>query len=447
VNWDNKVIWYEGMFLRAQHFQQYDRYVEKLVRGRTEGIRANSWGFVDLQINRELLAIGKFGVTFCRGILEDGTPFSIPDDVDHPPPLDLPENTRNCIIYLALPARKPGGHDVAANGAETTARYCTARYQVMDTVSPTRREHEIQIGKMRLQYLLETSERRGYVCLGVARVAELRADKTVILDEGYIAPALNCHCQPPLANFLAELEGLLHHRGAALAARVAAPGAKGTAEIADFLLLQTVNRYEPGLARYRADAARIHPETFYDRCLEIAGELATFTTRMKRPPQFPAYCHDDLQASFAPVILQLRQALSAVLEQNAVPIALQERGYGVRVAVVRDRTLFHNASFVLVVKADMPAERLRRAFSQLTKMGPAEQIATLVNSALPGIAIQPLAVAPRQLPFRAGAAYFELDRSAALWKQMQKPGGSGGLALFVPQGFPGLEVDLWALRS
>jgi type VI secretion system protein ImpJ len=447
MHWDNKVIWSEGMFLRAQHFQQFDRYVEKLVRGRVDGVRPHSWGVIDLQINRELLAIGKFGVISCRGILEDGTPFSIPEDADHPPPLELPENTRDCIVYLILPARQPGGVEATSRTEETVARFGAAEYEASDTIEGAEAEAQIQVGKLRLRYALETSERAGFVSLGLARVVEVRADRAVVLDDKYIAPCLDCAVQPPLAGFIAELRGLLHHRGEALAARVAAPGATGVAEIADFLLLQVVNRYEPLLAHYEAEAVQLHPDTFYATCLEMAGELSTFTSRQKRPVAFPPYKHDELQQSFAPVIVELRQALSAVLEQNAVPIPLQERQYGIRVAVVQDRTLFASAAFVMAVKADLQAETLRRNFVVQAKFGPVEQIAQLVNSALPGIGVRPLPVAPRQLPYHSGTVYFELDRAGPLWKQLQKAGGSGGLALFIGGELPGLEMELWAIRG
>src|SRR3954447_20793081 len=133
---DNKIIWTEGMFLRAQHFQQFDRYVDKLVRGRAEGMRGFSWGVSEIQLNRELLATGKFAVTACRGVLEDGTPFSIPDGADHPPPLELPDNTRNCLVYLMLPDRQPGAVEVT-NGdrAELAARYAASEMEVIDTVA------------------------------------------------------------------------------------------------------------------------------------------------------------------------------------------------------------------------------------------------------------------------------------------------------------------------
>ena len=32
MSWYSKVVWSEGMFLRPQHFQQQDRYLEALVR-------------------------------------------------------------------------------------------------------------------------------------------------------------------------------------------------------------------------------------------------------------------------------------------------------------------------------------------------------------------------------------------------------------------------------
>ena len=57
-----------------------------------------------------------------RGVFEDGTPFSIPGETDHPAPLDLPESTRNALVYLAAPIRQPGAVEVAPNGG-TEGRY------------------------------------------------------------------------------------------------------------------------------------------------------------------------------------------------------------------------------------------------------------------------------------------------------------------------------------
>ena len=37
-----------------------------------------------------------------------------------------------------------------------------------------------------------------------------------------------------------------------------------------------------------------HPERLYAACLELAGELCTFTGEGRRPVAYPIYRHDDL---------------------------------------------------------------------------------------------------------------------------------------------------------
>src|SRR5579885_984077 len=95
---DNKVVWLEGMFLRPQHFQQHDRYIERLVRSRVAGITPFSYGLSELRINRELLIGGKFGAAQARGVLPDGTPFDIMADNNPPVPLEIDRNVRNEIV-------------------------------------------------------------------------------------------------------------------------------------------------------------------------------------------------------------------------------------------------------------------------------------------------------------------------------------------------------------
>lgn len=444
MSWDNRVVWSEGLFLRPQHFQQADRYVENLVRRRVANLRPYPWGVTELKLNRELLSLGKFAVQEARGVLEDGTPFSLPEEADHPAPLEIAENTRNSIVYLALPAYQPGALEAApADATETVARLAVHEQEVSDTTASGRAGVGIEIGRLRLRLVLEGADRAGLICLGLARITEIRADKQIVLDEAFIPPTLDCAATKNLAGFIAEIQGLLHHRGEALGGRVADSGTKGVAEIADFMLLQVVNRWEPLFSHLLA-AHSVHPETFYGVAVQLAGELATFTTTNKRPPAFPAYRHDDLAATFAPVMRSIRQSLSAVLEQTAVPIPLQARKYGVHVAPIADKTLLTTAAFVLAVKATIEAERLRRAFPTQIKLGPVENIKELVNVALPGIAIRALPVAPRQIPYHTGVTYFELDRTSPYWKAMQT---SGGLALHVAGDFPGLEMELWAIRG
>ena len=441
----NRVVWTEGMFLRVQHFQQADRWTESLMQAAVRDLQPHRWGVAEVSLDRDMLSIGKFAVASCRGTMPDGTTFSVPDDTDPPPPLELTRGDRGVLVHLAVPLRQQGAFETGTDRREESGtRQRRASYDAPDANSGSFATAALEVGRTRMSFLLEGKPTAGYALLPIARVIEVRSDLSVVLDERFIAPCLNCAAQPMLNGFLAELQGLITHRAEAIAARISDPSVRGTAEIADFMLLQTMNRNEPLLRHLLASAPVLHPEDFYRTCLALAGELATYTSQGRRASRFPVYLHEDLYATFNPVFIDLRQALSSVLEQTAVSIPLQERRHGVRVGVVADRGLLLQSTFVLAVHADLPAEQLRRAFPNQIKIGPVEQIAQLVNVALPGIPVRPLPVAPRQLPYRAGSVYFELDRGAPFWKQLET---SGAIALHLAGSFPQLEMELWAIKD
>jgi type VI secretion system protein ImpJ len=444
--WHDKVVWQEGMFLRAQHFQQMDRYTARQLQARSEPLRPHPWGLTELSVDRDLLAAGRFALSVATGVLEDGTPFSIPGGAEAPLPLELPEGTRNAVVYLALPLQQDGNHEVSLSESgsdDVRARYGLRNFQAFDTHSDSTMPAELSVGRLRLRYLLESAEpAAGYSRLGLARVVEVQADRRVQLDERFIPSCLRVSASPVLANLTAELVGLLGQRAEVLAGRLGQPGARGVADIADFLLLQAVNRWQPLLAHW-ADAGNVHPESLFSTLVQLAGELATFTAPDKRASTYPAYRHDDLQRSFATVVTDLRRWLSSVLETNAVAIPLQEPRFGIRVGAISDRNLLRNR-FVVAVSADIPGDQIRRLFPNKVKVGAVEHIKELVNVSLPGIAVQALPVAPRQIPFRSGAAYFELDRSSPHWQQMMT---SGGFGIHISDEFPNLSLELWAIRE
>lgn len=441
MSWKNKVIWSEGLFLQPHHFQQHDRYVESYVEGRCGPLRHHGWGFTELKLDAGQLGIGKIAIERAKGIFPDGTPFDIPDDDRAPAPLDLDESVREARVYLALPVRRFGEREVDAEQSEGLARYVQREHEAHDSTSDSQNAALMRVGTLRTRLLLESDPRQEYASIGIAHVVEVRADRSIVLQQTYVPPLLDCRASSVLSGFVNELHGLLHHRGEALAARVSASGRGGAAEIAEFLLLQAVNRYEP-VAAHLATLAGLHPEELYRELIAIAGELATFTTAAKRPPDFAQYRHDDLRATFEPAMASLRESLGTVIEQNAVQIPLKEPRYGIRAAPVADRSLVTSAGFVLAVRADMPAEDLRRRFPAQTKIGSVEKIRDLVNAQLPGVAVRPLPVAPRQIPYHADFVYFELDRASDFWPDQN----SGGFAIHVGGEFPGLDMQFWAIR-
>ena len=445
MSWDSKVLWTEGLFLQPHHFQQADRHKEALIAGLARRIRPYAWGVNALEIDEEVLKVGQFALKGCAGLTHDGMAFRVPQTEDHPPALEVPDTIKDCVVYLTVPQRRQGAVEVDLTGAEqSVSRLRPGEIEITDTMGRDRKPVTIGVGKMRLQFALAVDDLADMLAIPIARIIEVRPDKEIILDRSFIPSCIDVRAAIPLQGFIREIEGLLSHRMTALAGRLSEGGAaKAVAEVSDFLLLTVINRMIP-VFRHLSTVENLHPEDAYRHCVSLAGELSVFMTTDKQPPEFPPYQHDNLSITYAPVIRTLRQYLSSVLEQTAVSIPLEARKYGVSVGVITDRKLISTAGFVLAVQADIPAEDVRRHFSGQAKIGPVEEIRQLVNSALPGITLRPLPVAPRQIPYHAGVVYFELAPDSPYWGKMTT---SGGIAVHVSGQYPGLNMELWAIRN
>ena len=445
MTWTNKVIWTEGMFLQPQHLQQHDRFLGQQAQMRHAATTAYGWGHLALTLDSAALNLGKVGITAAQGVMPDGLAYDVPGQDPAPAALDIPADARNELVVLALTLQRAGvaETDAEADTGSMPPRFRSAEVEVGDTNVNGQRMAPIQVGRMNLRIVLARDAGEGVATIGLCKVIERRADNKVVLDPAFIPPTLHSGGNELLAAHLRDLHGLLHQRGEALAARLAQPGRAGVGEIADFLMLELINRNEPLIAQLR-QASLLHPKDFYFFVAGLAGELSTFREG-RRPGTLPAYAHDEPALCFAPMMDELRQSLSAVMEQTAIPIDLQDRKYGIRVALIPDLELQRTAQFVLAVASQLPGDALRARFPTQVKIGTVERIRDLVNLQLPGVTIRPLPVAPRQIPYHAGFNYFELEtRGNEMWKQLES---SGGMAMHVAGDFPGLEIEFWAVRT
>jgi type VI secretion system protein ImpJ len=79
---------------------------------RTSKLRANNWGFFDLQLNEHLFNTGKILLERASGIFPDGTVFNINSE-ENSLVLDIKPSQMNKVVYLALPI-------IARNSAEVS---------------------------------------------------------------------------------------------------------------------------------------------------------------------------------------------------------------------------------------------------------------------------------------------------------------------------------------
>src|SRR5690606_10698887 len=112
---------------------QFERFLEHNLRVRLESTNSVFWGFHDLDIDIDALALGKVALKAGTGLFPDGTPFSF-DAESAPYALEVPAGTLDKRVYLAIPRVREGAEDVVFEDTpDSLARYTVIEEEVADT--------------------------------------------------------------------------------------------------------------------------------------------------------------------------------------------------------------------------------------------------------------------------------------------------------------------------
>lgn len=438
----NRVAWREGQFLRPQHFQQADRSFDSRLKARAELLRPYPWGLSEIQIDEDMATLGKFTVVRAKGVMPDGTAFSIPDELPPPPPLDLPGDTRDATIYLTLPAAQVGAQEFReAESATADTRFLVSESEVSDNFSDDRGGEQIELARPNLHFGVTRDQTYGRVLCGLAQVREMQG-KRVMFDDRYIPPVQDIAATRPLKHGLVDILGRCEQRADELALRAAEATDGGAETFASFLLLQALNKWIPVL-RHLDALPVVHPERLYQDLASLAGEIATLIKPERKAPPLPAYEHENLRGTFDPLFDLLQSMLSAVFDRSAVQLPLENAGPGAWVSTIVDRNLYQNGYFYLAVKAAASADEVRGMFPSIAKLGAVEKMRNIVDSALPGVPLRYTPTPPPQLRVLPGFVYFELDRGVPDWRDFAT---ATALGLHVAGDWPQLTMELWCVK-
>ncbi len=265
-------------------------------------------------------------------------------------------------------------------------------------------------------------------------------DGSLTLDDDFIPSWQNIQVSKKLRVYLKEVQGAIGGRASDLANRIGSPAQSGIADVAEFMMLQLLNRNQTRFT-HRARQIQLHPEDFYLDLAGLLGELMTFTEPSRLPCPLDVYDHHDLTKTFKTLLPEVKRALHTVLSPRAVNLPLHLRD-GIWQADVSDWELLHLPPSA-GRGSDLPVDQIQRQFIQQSKISSPEKIRNMVSVQIPGIPLRALMVAPRQLPYHSGFSYFELDKSSKAWTMA----AAGAVALHVSGSFPDLNMQLWAIRG
>ncbi|WP_064737402.1 type VI secretion system baseplate subunit TssK [Bradyrhizobium sp. Ai1a-2] len=439
----SKPIWSEGMLVRPQHLQQYDRWVEQLLENRVGCLIAYGWGVRKIAFDRSSLALGQVVLTELEAIMPDGTALRLPEYGPLPPGRTPPAAAKNLPVKIAVARRRKAGNDISP-GDSPLSRHRQEVLQVRNATAPEKPPVDINVAALTTHLVFDDEEQGELITMPIGRIHEIDSAGAITLIDTYLPPALDIHAVQPLIALLNEVRSLLRTRAEALAARADPSRSRADgAGLIDLVTLSIVNGAEAVFNHFAATRGH-HPETLFRALLGLAGQLSSFAGDRRTPADMPAYCHEDLETGFTALVRILRELLSVVIQGAAISLPLQDRGYGILIALIADRALFQDARFVLVAVASVATETLRIQLPAQMKVGSVEQIRDLVNLQLPGVPIRALPVAPRQIPYIQSAVYFELDQSVELWRPLPR---SAAFAFHVSGDYPDLHLEFWAIRG
>jgi type VI secretion system protein ImpJ len=412
----NKVVWSEGLFLRTQHFQQQDRYTEGLVRGALQAAPMQSFGFRSLTLDKPALDAGRVAIASASGIFPDGTPFAIPETMSAPAPVPIRSDMAG-LVALAIPVEKPGAASIdPAHTDAAGSRYRGAIQTVRDAVRGGAEPEELEVARLSARLILPGEDASGYVGLPVARVDGLRAEGSVALSDGYLAPALCLQAVSWYAGLAQEVVTGLDRIGEAHGKMVHGGAGRG---VENLLLLELANTARPRVAHMLAQNLH-HPSDLFMELAGLAGRMATYGSSSRRLSDLPTYDHLDPQPAFSALADTLRSLMLSLRHVEPKSRALQVARHAQNIWKVRidNPDILKSSRIVLRVGSDMSDESLRRIFVSQATVGAADAFEKLWKSRLPGIALKPLHSQPREIPYDGERLCLELDQKSEHFAQL-----------------------------
>ena len=419
------VHWFEGMFLRPQHFQAADRHWGELISTSQRWDHHHNYGLRAIEISPDALANYQLQVSRCHARLRDGTLVSF--ETGHEPDrVDLKaafESDSRIMAYLAIPKLNMGRRNVAVGDDAGQHRYFETSQELQDESQGGNDDH-IEFRNLNVTILLSTDDLSGYEVLPICQIKRSGAEEaTPEIDDAYIPPLLADDAWPALSlDIVRAIYDIIGQKIEVLSQRAldrninlssSQPG-----DLDDLLMLSTLNQCYAYL-NCTAFAQGVHPFVMYSELCRAVGMLSIFDPS-RRVTDIPQYDHDDLATIFKWIKLRIEQLLGATkkLDFEQRYFVGTERGMQVS---IEPEWLHSGWSWYVGVNGHNVSEadcrELLRPGKLDWKMGSSQQVDLIFKHGLPGVDQLELTSPPRALP-PIDWIYYEVQRDSNAWKDV-----------------------------
>jgi type VI secretion system protein ImpJ len=437
------VHWYEGLFLRPQHFQAADRYWTELVQTSEQWDHPYNYGLTTLEYSKEALANHQFQVHSLKARMPDGTLVTLesgnePDRLDLKSSLvamnqgkvDLAEafgRESTIKVYVAVPKLQLGRANVGYPGQTDHARYVEAEQSTQDE-SRGGEDQTIQVRSLNARLLLSTQDLSGYEVLPIAQIRRASEEQAIPrIDPDYIPPVVSIAAWPPLGrDIVRAIYDIIGQKIEVLSLQISNRGigleGRDPGDLDRIMMLAELNVAFSTLA-VLAFAQGVHPFVAYTEMCRIVGQLSIFGPK-RRTEDIPAYDHDDLAGIFTQIRIRIERLINTVRDYE-----FEQRyfvGVGMGMQVTLEPKWFNSdwQWYIGVNKGELSEQECRELLSpgQLDwKFGSSRQVEILFKHRAEGLRLNMVDRTIRALPSRGEWIYYEVDRKdAPAWRDVQE---------------------------
>ncbi len=443
-----KPTWKEGVFVKPQHFQQFERYFETQLYGRLDQLQSYGFGIEAFKINEAQLQRGLVQIDRMSAVMPDGVMIKVGPDESIPSlTLDVSEVSfeGTLEIFLAVPDESSRGTKsyASADGAKG-ARYVEVKSTLNDVYGGAR-QADIDCIRPNVQLLSSSEERDGYICLKVLEL--LRSESgSLRADQEYCPPLLRVGANAWLSGELRKLVEKANAKRNAVAERYEGRSTAlvdfGAVDMATFWFLHTLNSHV-GMLTHLATSGRTHPEVLYLALMQLHGSLSTFEPQAK-PKKILPYDHLDLTSSFQFLLEESSRLVDRSLDQSYKRIPLENPQRGFYVARDVESDLLQYGQLFLVARGKISEEKLKNELPRHVRVTSFEQVSKVVKRALPALDMQVDTSPPSAIPVRPENLYMRFSQRGQHWDYIRM---SSTIAIWQPVEPDHVELELLVVES
>jgi type VI secretion system protein ImpJ len=417
----NPIAWTEGMFLRPQHLQQHDLYLDGRLNTLIRSLDPFHWGVRQLELDEEALSDGRIEVVSLDAVLPGGALVRYPEGNAIVESRAFDPGVEALDVYAAVRRLSPAEPNATAmeNGSRDV------RYRIKEENVPdlNRGGSEAPVDALVSNVrLFLTGEELELETCDAFKLARIEATGDVARPFGvastYVPPLLALQACPPLIEEVTKIVSQVAAKVRVLSGRTTTVA---TADLPKMWMRYTLARMAP-LLRHHLSTGATSPFGLYSVLVELAGALAAFNTQ--EAPELPEYRHDYLYGCYTELLRFIDANLGEAVPERfkELPLALAtEAGY--KIYLTRDLStedVDPRNRFYLAVKASIDPKEL----AQLVKEeGKASSVKDLVSSVLmmrlDGLPVEQMPAAPTEIAAKPGFEWFTVGSHDKKWSKVR----------------------------